>query len=85
MGHHGITQTLKKLKAAGSQWNGMRGDVAEFIRQCVISQKSRDTVREGSTLVRHVIECYEPFEEILVDFMVNLPVDEFGYRNICRH
>jgi hypothetical protein len=38
-----------------------------------IVKKSRSTCREEEVPERHVIESFEPFEEVSVDYVVNLP------------
>jgi hypothetical protein len=76
VGHHGVSKTLKLLRSAGLVWKGMRADVVDFVQSCPLCQKSRATCREGDVPERHVIESFELFEEISIDYIVNLPVDE---------
>ena len=82
VGHHGITQTLRMLKAKHISWLSMRNDVVQFIHSCPICQKSRVTQIESNIPEYHAIEAYEPFEEVSLDSMINLPVDERGNRHI---
>jgi hypothetical protein len=82
VGHYGVSKTLKLLRSAGLVWKGMRADVVDFVQSCPLCQKSRATCREGDVPERHVIESFEPFEEISIDYIVNLPVDESGNKSI---
>mmetsp|Transcript_7130 Transcript_7130/g.7480 ORF Transcript_7130/g.7480 Transcript_7130/m.7480 type:complete len:1037 (-) Transcript_7130:831-3941(-) len=81
-GHTGISQTIKKLKALGQEWKGMRSDVVNFIKSCSYCQKSRVTTKEVMDADYCVIEAYEPFEEISIDYAIDIPVDKYGNKNI---
>ena len=74
-GHHGIRATIKSLLSAGHSWVTLRTDVVKFIHACAICQKSRVTEQDNSVAEPHVIEAYEPFQEISLDSVVNLPED----------
>ena len=76
VGHHGISKTLKLLRSSGYSWEGMKRDVVSYVRSCVLCQKSRITVKDTAPPEYHVIETFEPFEEVSVDYMVYLPKDE---------
>jgi transposase InsO family protein len=56
--------------------------VVNFVRSCPFCQKSRVTVRDAPAPEVRVIEVYEPFGEVLVDFMTKLPKDDAGNVNI---
>jgi hypothetical protein len=75
-GHCGIQTTIKKISDAGHRWSTLRRDVVEFIHSCPICQKLRVTEKEDAPLEQHVIDAYEPFQEISLDSIVNLPPDE---------
>jgi hypothetical protein len=60
----------------------MKKSVVEFVQACVLCQKSRVTVKEETIPEYHVIESFEPFEEVSIDFMVKLPKDELGNQNV---
>ena len=82
VGHHGVGKTLGLLRDAGLTWQGMRKDVVKFIQSCVTCQKSREVVHTEDVSQRHVIEVFEPFEEVSVDYIVNLPEDGQGCKCI---
>ena len=82
VGHHEISQTLRMLKVKSMSWSSMRQDVVEFIQSCPTCQKSRATKMDSGSPEYHAIEAYEPFEEVSLDSMVNLPVDARGNRHI---
>lgn len=75
-GHCGIQSTIKKILDAGHRWSTLRRDVVEFIHSCPICQKLRVTEKEDTPLEQHVIDAYEPFQEVSLDSIVNLPADE---------
>jgi hypothetical protein len=76
VGHNGIQPTVRKLGEAGYKWSTLRRDVVEFIHNCPICQKLRVTEKSDAPVEQHVIEAYEPFQEISLDSIVNLPPDE---------
>ena len=78
VGHLGIGATVKKLVVNGYKWSSMREDVVKFIHSCPICQKTRGNLLPDSLIERHVIEAFEPFQEISLDSIVNLPEDDDG-------
>lgn len=74
-GHRGIAATIKSLTTAGHKWSTLRQDVVSFIHDCPLCQKLRITAVDNSVAENHVIESYEPFQEISLDSIVALPED----------
>lgn len=60
----------------------MRKDVVSFVHECPVCQKSRVTANDSRIVERHIIEAYEPFQEVSIDSIVNLPVDADGNKVI---
>jgi len=81
-GHLGINKTIKKLQELNIYWKNMRRDVISFIKSCPSCQKSRNTTKDILSEEVHVIENYEIFEEVSVDYRINLPADVYGNTNI---
>ena len=81
-GHLGITATVKRMQSLGIHWNTMREDVVKYIQSCGICQKFRDTERTEIARDEKVIEAYEPWEEIALDSIVDLPEDSEGNKHI---
>ncbi len=75
VGHNGIGTTIRMLFASENRWDTLRADVVKFIHACPLCQKQRQTVVDTSVVSRHVIECYEPFQEVSIDSIVDLPED----------
>ena len=82
VGHLGVFQTLRKLKDNHISWKGMRKSVVEYIKSCSACQKVRVTSKDCRVEEYHVIEAYEPFQEVSIDSIVNLPTDVDGNKVI---
>lgn len=82
MGHGGVSKTMQLLKEHDLQWKSMRSDVVEYVRNCPVCQKSRVTAVDDRAVEAHVIESYEPFQEVSLDSVVNLPEDSTGNKVI---
>ena len=82
VGHSGVKKTIQLLKRHGVVWESMRSDVVQFIQSCAICQKTRCTALDKRVEETHVIESYEPFQEVSLDSVVNLPEDQYGNKVI---
>lgn len=82
VGHHGISATLRLLRQRNLHWPQMRRSVVDFVHSCAVCQKSRITSHDTRDVEPHVIEAYEPFEEVCLDSIVGLPEDQDGNTSI---
>jgi hypothetical protein len=81
VGHHGITNTLDKLKAKKWTWENMHKDVADFISKCAVCQKIKHA--QGSVLASLSTTIRDKlFARVAIDTIGPLPKDEYGNKYI---
>jgi hypothetical protein len=84
LGHRGVTAMIRSLKEAGYKWNTLREDVVNYIKNCATCQKVWQD-RHGVVDDHGVLECYEPFQRICVDFQqISSEPDDDGYKYLCN-
>lgn len=77
MGHHGVENTLEKLKAMDQKWKYMRQHVQRFIKECATCQKNSYESFPISTR-KYNTGTYQPFEKIGIDSIGPFPKDNEG-------
>jgi len=77
VGHGGITATVEKLRAAGHDWAGMPGDVAEYLHTCAVCQKQKVTAKESDREPRS-ISSWDVFDSISIDTVGPFQTSEQG-------
>ena len=68
-GHHGVENTMNKLKKTGHEWKGMRKDVSGYIKECDTCQK-----RSHRTMQHDVA----PYTTVTTRLMKNRSIDTVG-------
>ena len=76
-GHHGVENTLRKLKAKGKKWKYMRSHVKQFVKECDLCQKFDYNMIKANTK-RYTVGGYRPFEQISMDDIGPFPADSNG-------
>ena len=71
-GHYGATRTVEKICRRFS-WPGMRKDVEEYIRECVICQRAKIRRQKKIGLLQPLPEPDGPWQWITMDFITDLP------------
>ena len=79
-GHGGILKTYKAL-SLWFYWPKMKQDIQEFISHCDICQSTKYETSKPGGLLRPLPIPTEPWKEITMDFIVQLPRSE-GYSAI---
>jgi hypothetical protein len=83
-GHRGSTAMIRDLTTAGYKWDTLREDVVKFVQSCPTCQKVWQG-RQGVIDELGILEVYEPFQQISVDFQqVSSEPDEYGYKYLCN-
>jgi hypothetical protein len=83
-GHRGSTVMIKELTTAGYYWDTLREDVVRFVQSCPTCQKVWQG-RQGVIDELGILEVYEPFQQISVDFQqISSEPDEYGYKYLCN-
>jgi len=84
LGHRGITVMIRDLTEAGYKWDTLREDVVRFVQNCPTCQKvwqNRNDVVDDKS----VLEAYEPFEVVCVDFQqISSVPDVNGYKYLAN-
>jgi hypothetical protein len=84
LGHRGATAMIRSLKEAGYKWETLREDVVSYIKNCATCQKVWQD-RHGVVDDHGVLECYEPFQRVSIDFQqVSSEPDIDGYKYLCN-
>jgi hypothetical protein len=76
-GAHATYQRLKKLFA----WNGLKAQVAEFVRQCDICQHAKHYNTAPTGLLQPLPPPTRPWHDITMDFIDGLPLSD-GFNSI---
>ncbi|KAK9395371.1 hypothetical protein NXF25_018732, partial [Crotalus adamanteus] len=71
-GHFGFLKTLHLLKRQ-FWWPGMKTDVQKYVRECSMCATTKPQVGKPSGLLQQVSNPNHPWEEIGMDFIVDLP------------
>jgi hypothetical protein len=76
--HLGGTKMYQDLKRR-FWWNGMKWDVAEFVKQCAMCQQVKaEHQRPAGPLQPLEISVWK-WEAITIDFLMGLPLTQVGY------
>jgi hypothetical protein len=83
VGHRGIERTYQTMlsDAAITPWAGMRKDIEEFIKNCVICQKVSH-VKQMNNIQPFTLASYAPMHRIAVDTIGPINTTTEGYRHI---
>ena len=79
-GHMGVFKTMERV-ARKYWWPGMRKDVADWIKTCLVCQEFKKGRAEKKGLLRP-IEAYLPFELMGMDILTDLKVTKNGNKHI---
>jgi hypothetical protein len=71
-GHSGIHRTFGRLQE-NVFWHGMRKDVTEFVRACVVCQQTKSATHSPYGLLQPLPVPDRVWEDISLDFIVGLP------------
>jgi hypothetical protein len=71
-GHSGIHRTFGRLQE-NVYWQGMRSDVAEFVKSCVVCQQTKPSNHSPYGLLHPLPVPERVWEDISLDFIVRLP------------
>jgi hypothetical protein len=77
VGHPGIEKTVELLWR-NSHWPSLRWDVAEYVHTCIPCQQTNVFPLQASGLLNLFPPPKEPWEQVTVDFIVELPESQ-GY------
>jgi len=71
-GHYGVLRTNKKL---GQQfyWPGMHKLIQEYIKNCVVCQKTKSETLAPADLLQPLPIPYQVWDDITLDFIERLP------------
>ena len=84
-GHHGWKQTCDLLQYHGHTWDGMEKDVKEYIKGCVICQKTRP-LKDNRQLLERIHPLYEEPRAIGNTIEIDLchmPQSTDGFNYVC--
>jgi len=77
VGHFGVEKTLGNIFQSGKKWKGMRKHVRQFIQQCPLCQKLRETHLAIKTRP-FTTAAYTPMEVLNIDTIGPVAPDEDG-------
>ena len=80
-GHPGRDRTLELVKRQ-FYWRGMKDEVARYIRNCYICQRSKAPRDQYNGLLQALPVPEQRWQDISMDFITGLPVSE-GFNAIC--
>lgn len=80
-GHLGIHKTFELINRDFS-WPGLRRQVKDFIKHCVICQQMKIERQKTSGLLQPLPIPEQPWKSVSIDFIVKLPLSN-GYDSIC--
>ena len=80
-GHPGRDRTLKLVKRQ-FYWRGMKDEIARYIRNCYICQRSKAPRDQYNGLLQALPVPEQRWQDISIDFITGLPVSE-GFNAIC--
>ena len=81
VGHGGLERTLRRLRSAGHNWDGMRRQVRRVIWECPVCQKL-SAIKVPIQCYPFTTATYEPMECINIDSIGPLPEDADGHKHI---
>jgi hypothetical protein len=85
VGHHGINRTFEILQAHDISWPTMRQDIKEFIKYCMVCQKTHygtTQSKQVSAATDHHLYGSYPMESLSIDTAGPYPVDSRGRKYI---
>jgi hypothetical protein len=71
--HPGVKHTLDLLLRNRHQWKGLRKDVQEYIKGCLVCQKTKPSHSRQANLLHLLLVPGAPWEAILWDLIRLLP------------
>ena len=80
-GHPGRNRTLELVKRQ-FYWRGMKDEIARYIRNCYICQRSKAPRDKYNRLLQALPVPEQRWQDISMDFITGLPVSE-GFNAIC--
>jgi len=79
--HLGVMKTLD-LVSRNYCWPMMRKDIAGYIRSCVICQTMKNSHHAAYGTAVRVPPSELPWQEVQIDFIMDLPVKNHGWREV---
>lgn len=80
-GHMGVSKTLARINQK-FYWPKMRSDVARYVRNCVVCQKTKPEQKKVAGLMAGPNLVDQPWQMISADIVGPLPRSTSGYLNI---